>query len=154
MDEAPVAETPMEEPAQTEIPKASEPEAVEPPTGGQAVAGLAAPLMRYSVQLSDGSHLAGQIVDLVLDLEGASLRYLAVSLDGDLGAAGVSGVPIPWVLVTIDQAGGLVRLGVTVEQLQRAPVMDLSIWPDPLDPQWEAALQSYWGTAGMSSEGS
>ena len=137
----------MEEPAPTKVPEAGEPEAVVPPTGGQVVAALAAPLLRYSVQLSDGSPLAGQIVDLVLDLQGASIRYLVVSLGADRGAAGVSGLPIPWELVSIDQAQGLVTLSATSEQLQGAPVMDLSIWPDPLDPQWEAALQSCWGTA-------
>ena len=149
LDETPLAETPVEEPALTEVPE-GETEAVVPPTGGQAVAGLAAPLMRYSVQLSDGSLFAGQIVDLALDLEGASIRYLVVRLEADAGAAGVSGVPIPWELVTIDQTQGVVTLGATSKQLLEAPVMDLSIWPDPLDPQWEAALPSYWEAAGMS----
>jgi hypothetical protein len=152
----PSEEMPSEEAALTGTPAVSETEAVVPPTGSEAQPALVNEITGDSLQLADGSPVPGQAVDLVLDLQKASVAYLVISLNSGEAASGTQdgqGVPIPWELVTIDQVQGLVTLDATLEQLQGAPVMDLSLWPDPSDPQWQATLQSYWGTGGSSAAG-
>ena len=96
-----------------------------------------------NVYRSNGERI-GEIERIMLEKRSGKVAYAVMSFGGFLGF-GDDYYPLPWALLTYDEALGGYKVDVTDEQLEGSPKFARDNW-DFGDRAKEAALFDYYGT--------
>ena len=96
----------------------------------------------------------GEVEDLLVDIRQGMVEYGVVDFGGFLGIA-ENTVAVPWEQFALGATAGAeastdLRLDVTEETLQNAPILDIGdwpSWPNQIPMEWETETQTFWETA-------
>ncbi|MGE0766600.1 MAG: PRC-barrel domain-containing protein [Hyphomicrobiaceae bacterium] len=91
---------------------------------------------------TNGDHL-GEIYDVMLDKRSGKIGYAIMSFGGFLGI-GEQYHPLPWSTLKYDTNQGGYVVGVSVDELKRAPTFRASETPTWGDRGYEARIHDYY----------
>ena len=86
----------------------------------------------------------GEIDDVMIDKQSGRIAYAVLSFGGFLGV-GERYHPLPWSTLKYDTHQGGYVVGVTKEQLEKAPSVALDETPNWSDRGYESRLHDYYG---------
>lgn len=86
----------------------------------------------------------GKLEDIMLDLDGGSIRYAVMASGGFLGI-GDHFFAVPWSALRVDTKDHCVILDISPEKLKGAPGFDKDNWPDFADPAFGKTIYAYYG---------
>jgi hypothetical protein len=98
-----------------------------------------------AVYNTDGEHL-GEIKDVMLDKRSGKIAYALMSFGGFLGL-GERYHPLPWPMLKYDTRQGGYVVGLTIDQLQKAPSVSADEMPAWGNRAYEAELHAYYQAA-------
>jgi PRC-barrel domain len=85
----------------------------------------------------------GKISDIMLDVRNGRIAYAVLSEGGFLGM-GANLHAIPWSALTLDTDAKCFVVDIAAQSLKDDPGFDKDHWPTMADPQWGAAMYSYY----------
>jgi sporulation protein YlmC with PRC-barrel domain len=86
----------------------------------------------------------GSLEEIMLDLNSGQVAYAVLSFGGFLGIDDKY-FAIPWQALSVDTENHEIVLDVDQDKLENAPGFDKDNWPNTADPEWVAAVHSYFG---------
>jgi PRC-barrel domain len=98
-----------------------------------------------AVYNTDGERL-GEIKDVMLDKRSGKIAYALMSFGGFLGL-GERYHPLPWPTLKYDTRQGGYVVGLTIDQLQKAPSVSADEMPAWGNRDYEAELHAYYQAA-------
>jgi sporulation protein YlmC with PRC-barrel domain len=90
-----------------------------------------------------GEENAGTIEDLMLDIEGARVRYAVLSVGGFLGM-GDKLLEVPVIALQVDEQENRVLLKADHDKLEQAPGFSAHTWPEKIDLDRAEERKQFW----------
>lgn len=100
-------------------------------------------IIGHTVASQSGKDL-GHIAEVVIEAATGDLAYGVLAMGGFLGL-GERWLAIPWSALQLPTETAAFRLGMTEEQLDKAPSFDRDHWPDMEDKHWGDTIHAYYG---------